>query len=433
MRTLLTTIAAILIAAQPPAAAVAQPRVPQPLGEGTSAIRGILTDALTKAPVAGCEVQLRVTEMSAMQTGAVTTGADGVYEFAGITDGNYFLMIHCPSHLTTCFRAGESEPASCAPITLLKDQQRSDLHVRLTPGAVVRGRVLDPDGQPMGDVQITIAVLVGDGFRNTQASAVRADGSFNIVVPAGRIRVMAQPRPKIVGSEPRLRRFVTHPPVYFPGVFDEVDGWPIDIKAGEIVELDFHMPPLPIGSIKAVVTGPDGYSLDHVRALRPEANQIKNLTVVDHGVGYVEGLREGRYIVVARGRSADGPLAAWEIVHMTAGEVPVTLDLKPTARVYGRVMPDRDGLPPLAGVRVVAAWTDGAIDLDPLGRDEGEVTADGSFSIDGVFGMRMVRVAGLDPAWQVRAVRYGRTDITASGIDVLPGTTIEIAILVSRR
>lgn len=285
----------------------------------------------------------------------------------------------------------------------------------------------------MRDVQLTILEMAGGSeFRNTKSFTLRGDGTFEVAVTAGRILLMAQPRPKIVGDEPRLRRFVTHPPAYFPGVFDLLDAWPIDIKAGEIVELDFHMPPLPVGAIKARVSGPDGYSLDHVRALRPEANQIKNIAISDDGTGYLEGLREGRYIVAARGRSGDGLLAAWEIVHMIAGEVAVTLDLKPTARVYGRVMPDRDGLPPLAGVRVVAAWTDGAIDLDPLGRDEGQVAADGSFTIDGLFATRAFRVAGLDPAWQVIAVRQGRADIS-SGIDLSPGTTTAIEIVVSRR
>lgn len=297
----------------------------------------------------------------------------------------------------------------------------------------IRGRVLDPDGRPLRDVLITIMEIVDGEFRITnKAVAIRDDGTFDIAVRAGRVLFVAQPRPKVVGDEPRLRRFVTHPPAYFPGVFDQVDAWPIDIKAGEIVELDFHMPPLPVGTIKAMVSGPDGYSLDHVRALRPEANQIKNITMSDDGAGYLEGLREGRYIVAARGRAGDGLLAAWEIVHMIAGEVAVTLDLKPTARVYGRVMPDRDGLPALAGVRVVAAWTDGAIDLDPLGRDEGQVTADGSFTIDGLFGTRMFRVAGLDSGWQVVAVRQGRADLSA-GIELAPGTSIEIAIVVTRK
>jgi hypothetical protein len=302
----------------------------------------------------------------------------------------------------------------------------------ITQGTI-RGRVLDPDGQPMRDVQITILEIVGSEFRNTRSFALRGDGTFDTAVTAGRVLLMAQPRPKIVGDEPRLRRFVTHPPAYFPGVFDQLDAWPIDITPGEIVELDFHMPPLPVGSIKAIVTGPDGYSLDQVRALRPEANQIRNIKVSDEGVGYLDQLREGRYIVAARGRSDAGPLAAWEIVHMTAGEVAVTLELKPTARVYGRVMPDRDGLPSLAGLRAVAAWTDGAIDLDPLGRDDSPVAADGSFAIDGVFGTRAFRVIGLDAGWQVTAVRSGRTDITSSGIDLQPGASVEVSIVVSRK
>jgi hypothetical protein len=302
------------------------------------------------------------------------------------------------------------------------------------PQGTIRGRVLDPDGRPMRDVLIAIMEIVDGEFRITnKAVAIRDDGTFDIAVKAGRVLLVAQPRPKVVGDEPRLRRFVTHPPAYFPGVFDQVDAWPIDLKPSEIVELDFHMPPLPVGAIKTTVLGPDGYSLDHVRALRPEANQIKNIAISDEGTGYLEGLREGRYIVAARGRSSDGLLAAWEIVHMIAGEIAVTLDLKPTARVYGRVMPDRDGLPPLAGARVVAAWTDGAIDIDPLGREEGQVTADGSFTIDGVFGTRLFRVAGLDPAWQVIAVRQGRADILSSGLDLAPGTTTEVTIVVSRK
>lgn len=143
------------------------------------------------------------------------------------------------------------------------------------PQGTIRGRVLDPDGRLMRDVQIGIMEIRGGEFRTTRSFTIRGDGTFDTAVPAGRILLVAQPRPRVVGDEPRLRRFVTHPPAYFPGVFDQSDAWPIDVKPGEIVELDFTMPPLPIGSIKAMVTGPDGYSLDQVRAMRPEANQIR--------------------------------------------------------------------------------------------------------------------------------------------------------------
>lgn len=296
----------------------------------------------------------------------------------------------------------------------------------------VRGRILDADGIPIAGALVTVLEMVDGEFRSTRSLTASADGRFAAVVNAGRIMLKAQPRAMIVGDEPRLRRFVTHPPAYFPGVLDERDAWPIDVRPGEIVEFDFTMPPVPVGSIKTILSGPDGYALDHVRVTRPEAQQIRTVKMADNGTGYVEGLREGRYIVSARARFRDEWLAAWAIVHLISGEMTVALDLQPAARVHGRILSERDGLPPFANTRVTAAWTDGTIDLDPLARDESPVSTDGSFSIDGIFGTRVFRVAGLAAGWQIVAVRHGRSDIS-SGIDLAPGSTTEVAIIVARR
>ena len=206
-----------------------------------------------------------------------------------------------------------------------------------------------------------------------QPGRSNAEGAFEITgVPPGKMIIRAEPRVTIgfVNGQSVRNPPVQHPPAFFPGVLDRLDAWPIDVKPGEIIELDFHMPPIFIGSIKTIVSGPDGYMLDHVRVMRPEANQIKNVTVSDDGVGYVDSLREGRYAVAARARSRDTLLAAYELVQITGGEVTVSLSLEPTARVNGRVIVDRGGLPPIDNTRVVAAWTDGTIDLDPLARDE---------------------------------------------------------------
>lgn len=303
--------------------------------------------------------------------------------------------------------------------------------------ATIRGRVFDPDGQPLQDVFV-VAETVGAERRMTagQPGRSNAEGAFEITgLPPGKMIVRAEPRVTIGnvnGQSVRTPR-VQHPPAFFPGVLDRLDAWSIDVKPGEIIELDFHMPPIFIGSIKTIVSGPDGYVLDRVRVMRPEANQIKNVTVSDDGVGYVDSLREGRYAVAARARTRDSLLAAYELVQISGGEVSVSLSLEPTARVNGRIVGERGGLPPVANTRVVAAWTDGTIDLDPLARDEGHVGPDGSFSIDGLFGRRSFRVAGLPADWQATAIRLGRSDITSSGIDLVPGSAIEISIVVARR
>ena len=90
---------------------------------------------------------------------------------------------------------------------------------------------------------------------------------------------------------------------------------------------------------------------------------------------------------------------------------------------------------PAAAQQPRLCWRDNTsdIDLDPLARDEGQVGADGSFTIDGLFGRRVFRVAGLPADWQMTAIRQGRSDITSSGIDLAPGTAIEISIVVAQR
>jgi len=318
---------------------------------------------------------------------------------------------------------------TCLALLLLSQQPAQD--------ATLRGRVFNADGQPLADVFV-VAEMVGAERRMTagQPGRSNAEGAFEITgVPPGRMIIRAEPRVTIgfVKGQSVRNPPVQYPPAFFPGVLDRLDAWPIDVKLGEIIELDFHMPPIFIGSIKTIVSGPDGYVIDRVRVMRPEANQIKNVTVSDAGVGYVDSLREGRYAVFARARSRDTLLAAHEFVHITGGEVAVSLSLAPTARVNGRVIGERGGLPPVADARIVATWTDGTIDLDPLARDEGHVGPDGSFTIEGLFGRRSFRVAGLPADWRVTAIRQGRSDITSSGVDLSPGTAIEISIVVAQR
>jgi hypothetical protein len=302
-------------------------------------------------------------------------------------------------------------------------------------GATIRGRILDPDGQPMANVEVWAVLMIEE--RETVGGSALSDveGRFSIgrIVP-GRIILRARPRPpRRVTADVDVTKLLAHPPAYFPGVLERSEAWPIELAAGEIVELDFHMPAVVVGSIKALVTGPDGHALEQVRVMRPEANQIRNVTISADGVGYADGLREGRYVVAARGRWKDARLAAYEIVHIIGGELPVDLRLAPAARIIGRVVTELGGIPPADGLRVVAAWTDGSIDLDPLARDEAPVAPDGSFSIDGVFGRRALRVSGLTDVWQVASIRHGSSDITTSSVECEPGGAIEVLITLSRR
>ncbi len=300
--------------------------------------------------------------------------------------------------------------------------------------STIRGRVLDADGHPMPDVVLSALLIIDERNMVSGTAVSDAEGAFSIdKVPSGRILLRAQPkpRPRVPGQPPSTAP--EHPPAYFPGVLTIADAWPIEVAAQEIIELDFEMPPVVIGSIRATVSGPEGYTLDQLRVMRPEANQIRNVILGADGVGYAEGLREARYVVAARGHTSGSKLAAFQIVHIPPGELPVNLSLSPAAKITGRVVAESGGVPPVDNLRVIAAWTDGQIDLDPLSTDEAVVQSDGSFTIDGLFATRAIRVTGLPEGWALAAIRHGRSDISTSALDLTSGTPADILITLARR
>ena len=144
----------------------------------------------------------------------------------------------------------------------------------------------------------------------------------------------------------------------------------------------------------------------------------------------VTDLSEGRYVIAARARAGTRTLAAYQLIIIGVGEYEVPMRLEPTARVRGRVVVDTGGVPPVAGVSVEAHWVSGKLKLDPTGPDRSVVRRNGSFTMQGLFGRRQFQLFGLSDEWRVTAVRAGRSDVT-SGIDLAPGSSTEITIVVS--
>ena len=305
-------------------------------------------------------------------------------------------------------------------------------------GATLRGRVFDPDGRPFVGVEIAPFVPTDIGERLIGPSRLTAeDGTFEMTgLKPGPLYLRATPRVRRVAVTPEtraaIRAILGHPPVYYPGVLDRKDAWPIDLAAGETVELDFHIPPVLAASIKATVTGPPGHTLEQLRVMRPASNSIRTANAVD-GVAYFDNLREGLYGIVARGRLGDARLAAFDVLELDAGESAVTLSLEPAAVVTGRIVAERAEPPSLAGARVTAVLTRDGSDLDPLPADHGEVGDDGSFRIDGLFGRRTLHVSSLPEDWYVYAVRVGASDITSSGVALSAGSSVDVTVVLRRK
>jgi hypothetical protein len=159
---------------------------------------------------------------------------------------------------------------------------------------------------------------------------------------------------------------------------------------------------------------------------------LRNVTVSDEGAASVADLDEGRYAIAVTAAAGSDTLAAYQLIVVGAADYDVPMQLEPTATVFGRVVADRGGVPPVDSVTVEAHWVNDNLKLDLTGPERVTVSPDGSFTMSGLYGRRQFQLFGLSDDWSVSAVRAGRSDVTP-GLDLAPGSSTEITIVVSRR
>jgi len=401
---------------------------PTGVAAGTSTIAGIVREAGTELPIAGADVVLFEPRRAFRL--ATKTKADGRFVFEGIADGAYMISADSKQHCRLCFGATDPTGASCAPLTVVPDQVKDDVDFKLTRGTVVRGVVFDENQKPLANQQLTAGPPMGNRVQTYAIVRTDAKGEFEFLIPPGEFMLALISN----GSTSPLKRAA----VYYPGVFNFDEATHLEAVAGAtIANADIHIPKI------------EQYKFD----VRPASETTEPLAkfalaLVAAGsnppairLGVVEedfhtsitGLDAGPYVLHAKGQVGSTTVAAWEFLPISQDVVDWPILLKPTGTITGRIVQDRGGVPPLEGVRVAAIFALNGEDADPQWTPQGPVAADGRFSIDELYGARVLRLVGLPEEWDVRSILQGRSDVRTSGIDVESGQTIDVVITVGRR
>jgi hypothetical protein len=405
---------------------------PPPLNPGTSSIHGRVVDEQSGEPIERAEVLLMdsqieqtqeilgrgVTTRHFVRVGKTLTGSDGSYGFDDISHGAYRLYVRHRSYLPSC----SGQPRShCDLVNVIADQRVNHAHVPLSRGAIIRGRLLDQQGRPIARARLSTEFK--QTSLNSGGATSGADGRFEIPsVPPGTMVIRVDP----------LGFPMWHRTMYYPGVHARADALPITVEPGTTHEIEIRARDTPVGTIRTALFGPRGFRLQKMTLATPDAKMLVDMQVSGAGTAVVTDLSEGRYVIAARARAGRRTLAAYQLIIIGVGEYEVPMRLEPTARVRGRVVVDTGGVPPVAGVSVEAHWVSGKLKLDPTGPDRSALRRNGSFTMEGLFGRRQLQLFGLSDEWRVTAVRAGRADVT-SGIDLAPGSSTDITIVVSRR
>lgn len=247
----------------------------------SAAITGLVLDGAGK-PASRALVMIAATDRGLIRT--VAADARGRFTLDHLSAGHYLLAAGKATFIAAMYGAGRVSGPGAA-IALEPREQKHDVTIALTPGAVIAGHVFDAEGQPLANVRVRASqrrelagevTLQGD-FGDPVGAVTDDRGVYRIFdLEAGVYTIAAQPRgnPGSVrgSSTPDTARPLAYQPVYFPNATSAAASTPIVLSPGEIRDdIDLRTTLAPLSRVSGVVLrngAPDATGLAQI-TLRP--------------------------------------------------------------------------------------------------------------------------------------------------------------------
>jgi protocatechuate 3,4-dioxygenase beta subunit len=379
-------------------------------------VGGTVLSKVTGEPLKKVGVELTSLSSTGQQgkTLEAITDANGQFLIEHVRPGRFNLSVSREGYLRQEY--GQQEGAtSGAILTLAAGEKMTDLIFRLQKTAVITGRVVDEDGEPM--VRVSVEVLrrrMVDGSPKFSPMGIETtddQGTYRIFgLPPGKYFVRVTPSGNdhtmvMVGGGDQDEEESTPPPkseypeTYYPGTTDPARAAAIDVKAGdEIPRIDFSITPrdaakkfrvrghvtdtlaVPAqGFIQIMAIPRNGDDLNLSGRFMAQPNQKTGNFELDQ-------VPPGAYIVEAMLLGTGKPHTAEQDVEVTTADVDsVSLAITAGAEIPGRVtfegsdagaassgnvtvsaFPERRGAP-FAGVAQATLKPDGSFVLSEVG------------------------------------------------------------------
>lgn len=241
----------------PAAQLAAPPRGPQDAAVQGFKIAGTVVNAVTGAPVSRAKVTIADTRYRARQV-ATQTDESGHFEFAGLPPGKYALQGSRAGYLLTSYEQHEQYATA---IVTGPEFQTDNLVLRLMPMAMIAGHVLDESGEPVRNAHVRLFMddHTGGISRITPVGGASTDdrGYFDVGVlqpgtyfaevyatPWYAVHPAASPRGDAAQHvSPALD--VVYPITYYGGATESEGAAPIELKGGEVQDIDIRLSPVP--------------------------------------------------------------------------------------------------------------------------------------------------------------------------------------------
>jgi hypothetical protein len=284
----------------------------------------------------------------------------------------------------------------------------------------ISGRVIHPEGAAAEGARVAVyAVREGAAAAIVAFATSAYDGRYEVTgLPPGEFMVGVTPRKASGFGGDLKRKPAAIVETFYPGVADRDRAEPITVFESVPVEgVDVWLAPAPRRfSISGRIFWPDGLQAEDLVIEYGGADGLR------HGIWYVhdpgglftiEGAAQGTYVLIARGRTASGPLIGIASTNVAIGPVEdVRVQLRAPGVIEGRVVIDGPGGVALDTLSVVPVQM--LIKLSPLYPvKDAAVASDGRFIVDEAVGEYSWEIRGLPDGWRIK--RVGRSGTASTG------------------
>jgi hypothetical protein len=276
------------------------------------------------------------------------------------------------------------------------------------PRGVLTGRVLSTTGDPAGNIDVTIrsTILFATDVRT------RADGSYRVALPPGAYTVTT------AGTLMVPFELWSRPTVV---VFDRARQ---NVRANvssreETRAADLVLTPIRLFNTTVTVIDEEGTPLRGANVRYTSASKEpaysfngERPTSAD-GSAILGPLRPGEVHVIASASKGDTHLAALATIEIVDAPQRFTIQLRPAAKVTGRVEFIGRAAPLTGGgLRVHDVGLDGVPRSHQLNDRSGQVGPDGQFTLTNLIGERCLKVDGISYGWRLVDITHNGNDYT---------------------
>ncbi len=438
------TLACLLVAVLS-ASALAQDAAGVSKSAQRAVVEGIVTKDPDSQPVKKAIIELIAENQAEGGDYTASTAADGSFRIENILPGRYHLFAERTGFLDSGRHRVQPEGRI---LTLTAGQEVKDLHLRLQPAAVVRGRVADEDGDPMANAEVTImrqTFLSGHShWEQTGAERTNDLGEYRIAnLSPGNVYVSVNPPPDFKSlieasganaNQPRNadKAATSYQTTFYPGTTDRSQAAPIQLRAGDDYPINFSLVSGPSLTIRGSVVNLPPHTTATIMLQSRDFNVVMNgADVRKDGSFVIRDISPGNYTISATVDSSV-PLMATQSLQIGSSNVDgLRLTPQPGAVVRGHLrMEGRGGtrIDPEASVVLQSADSElagGTIVSEQGFSNTAHVSADGSFEwkdvSPGKYFVQIARENDTNGDWFLKSVLAGGRDLNDSGISVNGG------------